>query len=89
MTVRAFIGRKLLGRRNSDSLARRFHGATSCVESFASIKLRHQSPGSALFSSKVAVVGERHSRRLPPQRVHDPGEILTAGEQILAQPDPR
>lgn len=53
------------------------------------LQLFHQPSCGALLSSEVPVVGKRHSRRLPPQRIHNPGQILTAREQVLIEPDPR
>ena len=52
-------------------------------------KLRHQAAGGALLSGEVAVVCQRHAWGLPPQRIHDPSQILAAGEQVLVEPDPR
>jgi hypothetical protein len=37
---------------------------------------------------KNTVVGEWHPWRLPPQRIHDPRQILARNEQILIEPYP-
>lgn len=44
---------------------------------------------SPLLGRKIAVIGKRHARAFPAQRVHDAGEILSGNEQVLIEPDPR
>jgi hypothetical protein len=51
--------------------------------------LRHQAARSPLLGRRIAVIGEWHARRFPPQCIHDAGEIFAAGEQILVEPGSR
>lgn len=41
-----------------------------------------------MLRSQIPVIGKRHTRRFPPQCVHDAGKILAARKQILIEPDP-
>ena len=41
------------------------------------------------FGRQIAVISERHTGTFPAQRVHDSGEVLAAGEQVLVEPHPR
>jgi hypothetical protein len=52
-------------------------------------QLGHEASRGALFRRQIAIVRERHPRRLPPQRIHDAGEVLPAREQVLIESDPR
>ncbi len=52
-------------------------------------QLLHRPPSSARFSCQVAILRQRHTRALPAQRIHNPGEILSAGKQVQVEPDAR
>ena len=43
-----------------------------------SYQFRHEPSCRPLFRREIAIIGQRHARRLPPQRIHDPSEVLAA-----------
>ncbi|ABQ71577.1 hypothetical protein Swit_4960 (plasmid) [Rhizorhabdus wittichii RW1] len=54
-----------------------------------SSNLGHEPTSGAMLGRQISIVGKRHSRRFPAQRIHDACKVFAAGEQVLVQPDPR